>query len=50
MPNKKIFEKSHPGMTPEQRQDAGISDTLIRIAVGIEGSDDLIEDFLQALG
>lgn len=40
---------SHAGMTPEQRKAAGISDGLIRVALGIEDSHDLIEDFRQAL-
>ena len=40
---------SHAGMSAEDRQKAGISDTLIRVAVGIESSEDLIEDFAQAL-
>lgn len=40
---------SHAGMSPEDRQKAGISDTLIRVAVGIETTEDLIEDFRQAL-
>ncbi len=41
---------SHAGMTPEQRKAAGISDGLIRVALGIEDPQDLIEDFRQALG
>lgn len=40
---------SHAGMTPEQRAAAGISDGLIRVALGIEDSRDLVEDFRQAL-
>ena len=40
---------SHVGMTPEQRKAAGISDGLIRVALGIEDSRDLVEDFRQAL-
>jgi cystathionine beta-lyase/cystathionine gamma-synthase len=40
---------SHAGMSAEDRKKAGISDTLIRVAVGIEGSEDLLEDFRQAL-
>jgi cystathionine beta-lyase/cystathionine gamma-synthase len=40
---------SHSGMTPEQRASAGISDGLIRVALGIEDARDLIEDFRQAL-
>ena len=29
---------------------AGIADSLIRLSIGIEATDDLIEDFDQALG
>ena len=34
---------------PEQRAQFGINDNMIRIAVGIEDTDDLIEDLRQAL-
>ncbi len=37
-------------MGPERRAAMGIADSLIRISVGIEDRDDLIEDFAQALG
>ncbi|MDM8550182.1 aminotransferase class I/II-fold pyridoxal phosphate-dependent enzyme [Desulfobacterales bacterium HSG2] len=40
---------SHAGMSPEDRQTLGISDTLIRLSVGIEATEDLIEDIEQAL-
>lgn len=40
---------SHSGMTPEQRASAGITDGLIRLALGIEDPRDLVEDFRQAL-
>jgi len=40
---------SHAGMSPEDRRKLGISDGLIRISVGIEGTDDLIQDFSRAL-
>lgn len=40
---------SHARLTPEERQALGISDGLIRVSVGIEGIDDLIADFDQAL-
>ena len=40
---------SHAGMTSEQRASAGIADGLIRVALGIENSRDLVEDFRQAL-
>lgn len=40
---------SHAGLTPEEREIAGIRDSLLRISVGIEHEDDLIADFKQAL-
>jgi cystathionine beta-lyase/cystathionine gamma-synthase len=40
---------SHSGMSPKDRQALGISDTLIRVSVGIEATEDIIEDFNQAL-
>ncbi len=40
---------SHAGLTKEEREAQGISDGLIRLSVGIENPDDLIEDFSLAL-
>ena len=40
---------SHSGMSPEDRNRLGISDRLIRLAVGIEATEDLIDDFNNAL-
>ena len=40
---------SHASMAPEQRKDAGITDGLIRLSVGIESTDDLRTDLDQAL-
>ncbi|MFN8706839.1 MAG: trans-sulfuration enzyme family protein [Planctomyces sp.] len=40
---------SHASMTPEARAAAGITDSLVRISVGLEHTDDLIEDLDQAL-
>jgi len=40
---------SHSGMPAEDRARLGITDTLIRVSVGIEATEDLIEDFDQAL-
>ncbi|MEW6126465.1 MAG: aminotransferase class I/II-fold pyridoxal phosphate-dependent enzyme [Acidobacteriota bacterium] len=40
---------SHSGMSAEDRKKAGINDTLIRVSVGIEATEDLIADFSQAL-
>ena len=39
---------SHSGMSPEDRRALGISDGLIRMSVGIETTDDIIDDFKQA--
>lgn len=40
---------SHLKMSPEERAAAGISDTLLRLSVGIEEADDIIADIRQAL-
>ena len=40
---------SHSGMDPAERVKAGITDSLIRLSVGIESVDDLITDLDQAL-
>ena len=40
---------SHAGLSPEERRRLGISDALIRMSVGIESPEDIIEDFDQAL-
>lgn len=41
---------SHRLLTPEERRRAGISDGLVRVSVGIEDVEDLVEDFAQAIG
>ncbi|HZT02685.1 MAG TPA: aminotransferase class I/II-fold pyridoxal phosphate-dependent enzyme [Steroidobacteraceae bacterium] len=40
---------SHAGLSRDERLSLGISDNLIRMAVGIEASADIIEDLRQAL-
>ena len=40
---------SHASMPEERRRKVGITDELIRLSVGLENSDDLIEDLSQAL-
>lgn len=40
---------THSVMGPEGRKEAGISDGLVRLAVGIENVDDIISDLEQAL-
>lgn len=40
---------SHAGLSQKERQKAGISEGLIRLSVGIEAADDLIQDLHAAL-
>jgi len=40
---------THSPYTPEERENAGISDSLIRISVGLENVEDLIDDLSQSL-
>ncbi|WP_392552677.1 cystathionine gamma-synthase [Orbus wheelerorum] len=40
---------THSGISPQARKEAGISDQLLRISVGLEDIDDLITDLKQAL-
>ena len=40
---------THQRLSPEQRAGLGISDGLIRLSVGIEATEDLVSDILQAL-
>jgi cystathionine beta-lyase/cystathionine gamma-synthase len=41
---------SHAGLSPEARARLGIGDGLIRMSVGLEATEEIIEDFEQALG
>jgi O-succinylhomoserine sulfhydrylase len=41
---------THQRLTPEQRAELGISDGLVRLSVGLEHPDDIVEDLLTALG
>lgn len=41
---------THASLPADKRADLGISDTLIRLSVGIEDTDDLIADLEQAFG
>jgi cystathionine beta-lyase len=43
-------QTSHRTMSPEERRQAGIAEGLVRLSVGVEDVEDLIEDFEQALG
>jgi len=40
---------THGRLTPEQRQAAGISDGLVRLAVGLESEQDLQADLARGL-
>jgi cystathionine beta-lyase/cystathionine gamma-synthase len=40
---------THRQLDPDARRDGGIADGLLRVAVGLEDPDDLIEDFTRAL-
>lgn len=40
---------SHSGMSREDRMRLGITDSLIRLSIGIEATEEIIEDFDQAL-
>ncbi len=40
---------THHGLTPEERARQGITDTMIRLSIGLEDAADLIEDLRQAL-
>lgn len=40
---------THASVPPEQRKQLGISDSLVRLSVGIEHTDDLLKDLQQAL-
>ena len=40
---------SHAAMPPAERAARGISDTLVRLSVGLEDTDDLIADLARLL-
>ncbi|MGB3399348.1 MAG: PLP-dependent aspartate aminotransferase family protein [Candidatus Deferrimicrobiaceae bacterium] len=40
---------THVGLTPEERQDRGITDPMIRFSIGMEAAHDLVGDLRQAL-
>ena len=40
---------THAAMAPEARERAGITDSLLRLSVGIESADDLVDDLRQGL-
>ena len=40
---------THRQVDPDVRREAGIGDGLLRVAVGLEDADDLVDDFVRAL-
>jgi cystathionine gamma-lyase len=40
---------THAALTPEARQELGVTDGLVRLSCGIEDTQDLVEDIKQAL-
>ncbi|GBF23476.1 hypothetical protein tpqmel_0880 [Candidatus Gastranaerophilus sp. (ex Termes propinquus)] len=40
---------THQQLTPEQQVSTGVSDDFIRLSVGIEDIEDIVEDINQAL-
>ena len=40
---------THASVAPEERAKLGITDSLVRLSVGLESKDDLIKDLDQAL-
>jgi cystathionine beta-lyase/cystathionine gamma-synthase len=41
---------THASVPPETRAKLGISDSLVRLSIGIEDTADLVADLEQALG
>ncbi|MBK9318578.1 MAG: PLP-dependent transferase [Bacteroidetes bacterium] len=41
---------THASIPKEEREKAGVTDGLIRLSVGIEDIEDLLEDLRQAIG
>ena len=40
---------SHSGISRTDREKLGIKDTLVRVSIGLENTQDLIEDFTRVL-
>lgn len=41
---------THHGMSPDERNKRGIADSMVRLSIGLEDAEDLIEDLKRALG
>lgn len=44
------WSTTHSQLTPEQRREGGVTEDFIRLSVGIEDIEDILEDLEQALG
>jgi cystathionine beta-lyase len=42
-------ETSHQKLSPEERRRVGITDSLVRLSVGVEAVEDIMDDIQQAL-
>ena len=40
---------SHSGISKQDREKLGIKDSLVRVSIGLEAPEDLIEDFIEVL-
>ena len=40
---------SHSGISKQEREKLGIKDSLVRVSIGLEAPEDLIEDFIEVL-
>ncbi|MCC6601376.1 MAG: PLP-dependent transferase, partial [Crocinitomicaceae bacterium] len=40
---------THASIPPDERRRTGVTDSLLRLSVGVEDEDDLLEDLRQAL-
>jgi len=43
------YNMTHAGMSAEEREESDIPETLIRVSLGIEDEEDLVDDFRRAL-
>jgi len=43
------YNMTHTQMSAEEREATGIPETLVRVSVGIEDQEDLVDDFKRAL-
>ena len=43
------WSTTHSQLTPEQRREGGVTEDFVRLSVGIENSEDILEDLDQAL-